>query len=195
MLTRQMMSILLLLFGFRSELVAQGLTLHVGDIPPVLQCSTVIPDFSGSLRWNTLRGKTVILDFWATWCPPCIASIPRLDSMVEEFRNKSVVFYSITYEPATVVTPFLLKHPMKSTVCLDKDFATFRSYKAWGIPMVVIVSKTGTIAAIIHPSRLTADVIRTVVSGKVPKVEQAQGWSDPQGAEKYFRSTISREKK
>jgi thiol-disulfide isomerase/thioredoxin len=176
-------------------LFAQDLILKVGEKPPALNCTPLDHGFNRILQWKEMKGSVVILDFWATWCPPCIASIPRLDSLVEEFKDQPVVFCSITYEPATIVAPFLKKHPMNTTVCLDKDFTTFRSYKAWGIPMIVLVNKTGTIAAVIHPSHLTGDVIREVLSGSNPNVEQAQGWSDPKGAEKYFRSTMTTKKK
>jgi thiol-disulfide isomerase/thioredoxin len=173
------------------DLLAQDLILKVGEKPPSLLCKPLNPNFTGSLLWKHLKGTVVIVDFWATWCPPCIASIPRLDSLVEDFRDQPVRFLSITYEPETIVTPFLAKHPMNSAVCIDKDFATFRSYKAWGIPMAVLVNKSGIIAAVVHPSRLTSEMIREVLSGATPRVEQAHGWSDPKGAEQYFRSTIS----
>jgi hypothetical protein len=61
--------------------------------------------------------------------------------------------------------------------------------------MIVLVNKMGIIAGVIHPSKLTSSVIQTVLSGKTPAVEQEKGWPDPEGAETYFRSTVSEKKK
>ena len=56
--------------------------------------------------------------------------------------------------------------------------------------MVYILDAEGRVAAVVHPSKLTADVIRSVLAGKVPDVEQHPGWKDPAGAAKYFREQL-----
>ena len=56
--------------------------------------------------------------------------------------------------------------------------------------MIVIVNQKGQIASVIHPNYLTNELIHEVLAGKIPKVEQAQAWPDPEGAEEYFRSLV-----
>ena len=59
------------------------------------------------LKWTDFHGQVVVLDFWATWCSPCIESVPHLNALVIEFEDKPVKFVSITYEPESLVKAFL----------------------------------------------------------------------------------------
>ncbi len=142
------------------------------------------------LTWQDLEGRVVVIDFWATWCPPCKESIPHMNQLVKAFAGEPVTFLALTYEPARMLAGFLKKHPMDSAVVLDNDFATFKAYSAWGIPDVVVVNREGRIAARVHPKNLTEAVIREVLAGKMPAIEVSKPWHDPEGAEEYFRSTI-----
>lgn len=169
----------------------QELTLQPGDEPPKLDFKLLgqkEPD--KALTWANFKNQVVVLDFWATSCPPCIEAIPKMNELVEAFKDKPVRFFSITYEPGHMVRPFLKKYPMQASVGIDNDFAMFRSFTAFGIPMVVLVNKAHRIAAVIHPKYLTTKVIEDVLAGKSPDVKQHEGWKDPAGAEAYFRSLI-----
>ena len=193
---KKMFKLFLLILGlsFHKPLLSQDLTLKVGDKTPELNFRKIGQTVDAeNVTWEDYKGQLVIIDFWATWCPPCIESIPHLNKLVEEFKNQPVSFLSITYEPESMIKPFLKKHPMKSTIGSDNDFAMFKSYKAWGIPMIAIVNKEGFIAGIVHPTKLTTELIETVLAGEIPDVEQAKGWPDPEGAEEYFRSLIEKE--
>ena len=103
--------------------------LKPGDRPPALQLKTLDGE---SLTWTDLKGHAVVLDFWATWCAPCIKAIPHLNAFVEEFAGQPVRFISVTYENESVVRPFLAKHPLRTVVGLDEGCGMFRSFKAWG---------------------------------------------------------------
>lgn len=170
---------------------AQNLILSVGDTPPALDFRTyqASPD-DKQITWESLKERVVVIDFWATWCAPCREAIPKLNQLVEDFAGDPVTFISITYEPEKMIKPFLEKYPLKTTVGIDNDFHMFKSFKAWGIPMVIIVSQKQRIAAVIHPNYLSKEVISGVLAGKVPQVKPHEGWPDPEGAEKYFRSLI-----
>jgi thiol-disulfide isomerase/thioredoxin len=137
--------------------------------------------------WQALEGRVVIVDFWATWCTPCIESIPRLNDLHARFQQEKVTFFSVTYEPPPYVREFLKKHPIASEVGVDDSFDTFKTFQAWGIPVIFIFDSKGKLVATTHPNNLTPEVISAALRGEIPQVKQAVPWSDPAGAESYFR--------
>ena len=144
--------------------------------------------------WDELRGQVVVADFWATWCEPCVAAIPHLNGLRKQLANERVQFFAITYEPPAKVRAFLVKHPIDTVVGIDHDLSTFSSFIAWGIPMSVVLDRNGKVAAVIHPKDLTAEVIRTVLAGRLPDVPPHPGWDDPPGAAKYFREQLEQDR-
>lgn len=185
----------LLILVVTVSLYGQKLPLQVGDKPPKLDFKRLKQGSSDEpVTWKRLKNQVVIIDFWATWCPPCIKSFPHLNQLFREFEDKPVTFLSITYEPRNMVQPFLEKYKLDTIIGIDNDFAMFKSYGAWGIPMVVIVNQKGRIVSVIHPNYLTNELIQEVLAGKIPKVKQTEAWPDAEGAEGYFRSLIKPEK-
>ncbi len=176
-----------------SSLHSQEVVLAVGSAAPEIQFSEYGNNTSGLINWENFEEDVVLIDFWATWCAPCIKSIPHLNELSETFADSSVAFISLTYEPPHMIAPFLKKHPLKTIVASDADFTTFKAYNAWGIPMVAMINKARKIAGVVHPSELTADMVRDVLAGKIPATPQAKPWPDPAGAEEYFRSLIKPE--
>lgn len=162
--------------------------------PALLKLGTERPALSLQLlsgekapTWQALEGRVVIMDFWATWCTPCIESIPRLNDLHAKFEHESVTFFSITYEPPQYVREFLKEHPIASEIAIDDSFDTFKRFQAWGIPVIYIFDSKGKLVATTHPNNLTPEVITAALRGEVPQVKQATPWSDPAGAENYFR--------
>ena len=116
--------------------------------------------------WDALKGKVVVLEFWATWCGPCIAAVPHLNELAEEFDTQRVLFIAITDEQESVVQPFLRRKSMNAWVGLDTDRSMFKDYGVSGIPHTVIVGTNGLIAAVTHPDGLSATHIKNVLAGK-----------------------------
>ena len=153
----------------------------VGDLAPPLGLEHLqqAPD-DARATWEALRGKIVILEFWATWCGPCIAAIPHINELHDEFKD-DVVFIAITYEEPDDPAVSLLFEKRKYDTWLgyDTDNALHRAMGISGIPTTVVVDGYGRIAAITHPNRLTPDLIRQFMTGhrEVPRplpVEQDQ---------------------
>jgi thiol-disulfide isomerase/thioredoxin len=160
--------------------------LPVGTRRPLLDVATL--NAGHHPTWSELSGKVVVVDFWATWCAPCIASFPKLNEMKSQFSGKPVEFLSVSYETRGQVEPVLRKFPLQTTVSLDNDLRTFKAFNAWGIPSVFVFDKKGSLAAVIYPEDLSAALIQTVLDGGIPKVEQEKAWDDPAGAEASFRA-------
>jgi thiol-disulfide isomerase/thioredoxin len=100
---------------------------------------------------SKLRGKTVILDFWATWCGPCLASFPTLKIAVEKYaKEKDVVFLFVNaWENAKDkkknAADFITKNNYPFRVLLDDKDKVITAFEVSGIPTKFIIDKRGNI--------------------------------------------------
>jgi thiol-disulfide isomerase/thioredoxin len=114
--------------------------------------------------WPSLKGKTVILEFWATWCGPCVASIPHLNQLAASLDSHKFVFISIDDEDAAVVEAFLHKRKMAGWVGLDPNAATFRAFGVDARPAAIVVDRFGRIASVTTSDKLTEENLITIAS-------------------------------
>jgi thiol-disulfide isomerase/thioredoxin len=92
------------------------------------------------------KGQVVVLDFWATWCGPCVASLPKLDEMAKQKASDGVRFYAINIqEEQDKVAKFVKEKGWSLPVLLDSDASVAQSYKAQAIPMTVVIGKDGVV--------------------------------------------------
>ncbi|MFI5363075.1 MAG: TlpA family protein disulfide reductase [Elusimicrobiota bacterium] len=111
-----------------------------------------------------LKGKVVYLEFWATWCAPCVAGIPHMNRLVDAFKGEPVVFLSVTDEPAAKIEAFIKTHEMKAWVGVEAESAV----KAYGVesrPAGFLIGKDGTFLAEISPQQLTEQELRDALAG------------------------------
>lgn len=109
-------------------------------------------------------GKPVLLEFWATWCRPCLAAVPHLNSLHDEF-GEDINFIAITQEPRSVAAPVLEEHHMKSAVVSDtKQGTTHKVFGVWVIPRTFILSPDRVVLWTGHPTRLNSEIIQEVLS-------------------------------
>lgn len=93
------------------------------------------------------QGKTVILDFWATWCPPCVFQVPELNKLHEAHRAAGdlvVIGIAVDVEGETVVRPWAVEHEMAYTVAIGDEKLAAR-FGALGFPTLVVVAPDGSI--------------------------------------------------
>ena len=110
-----------------------------------------IKDLQGkTVSLKDLKGKVVVMDLWATWCPPCRASLPHLDKLYEETKPKGVVIYAVNeQEEKADVENFIKQTNLKVPVLLDSDGAVGQAYRASGIPETVVIGKDGKVKKVI----------------------------------------------
>jgi len=91
----------------------------------------------------------VVLDFWATWCGPCVQELPILAEVAKEYQGKGVVFCAVNQrEKAEKVRKFLKENTLQIDVALDAEGEAGASYHAEAIPMLVLIDKKGTVRAV-----------------------------------------------
>ena len=153
--------------------LALGAPPKIGDPAPELAIETLLKGPTGNdLSWEALRGQATVLEFWATWCGPCVAAIPHFNELAEEFSDQPVRFLSITDEEESTIEPFLDSQPISGWVGLDLDRSVFRDYGVLGIPATVMVDKEGVIQAVTHPQHVTRTALLDLVAGRRPDVPE-----------------------
>jgi len=105
----------------------------------------------GKLDLESYKSKNVVvLDFWATWCPPCRKALPIISDVTKSYEDKGVKFFAIDLkEDPAKVQAYLTEQNLNINVALDKDGAIATKYAVEGIPQSVIVGKDGVVK-IVH---------------------------------------------
>lgn len=117
-----------------------------------------------------LKGKIVILDFFATWCGPCRKAMPILAEVAKEYADKDVVLYAVDLkEPKAKVAGFIKQMGWDINVLLDEDGAVAGAYAVRGIPQTVIIGKDGNVASVhvgMQPKRVLTEELDGLIKGK-----------------------------
>lgn len=108
-----------------------------------------LTDLTGQ-KWSrkALTGKVVLVNFWATWCPPCRKEMPDLDALYKRFKDKGLVILAISDEEAKVVQPFIAtEQKVTYPILLDPEGKVNKQFGVDGIPKTFIYNRAGKLAA------------------------------------------------
>jgi thiol-disulfide isomerase/thioredoxin len=100
----------------------------------------------GNVVLSEMKGRVVLLEFWATWCPPCRASIPGIERLHEKYKDKGVVVLAVSMDDNgwDAVQSFVKENGIKYTVLKgNEDIA--EKYQVRSIPMLLVIDKEGKI--------------------------------------------------
>lgn len=99
------------------------------------------------VRLADLRGKIVLLDFWATWCPPCRHELPTIEALSRKYKDRNVLVFGINDEEVKTAKHFLEQHYPDLATLHDGDGKVHRLYGCFSIPTVLVIDGTGKIVA------------------------------------------------
>jgi peroxiredoxin len=107
-----------------------------------------LTDLEGkSWRLKSLEGKVVLVNFWATWCPPCRKEMLDLDALYKRFRRQGLVILAISDEDAGKVKPFIGEKRISYTVLLDPGRKVNTLFNVTGIPKTFTYDRSGKLVA------------------------------------------------
>lgn len=99
---------------------------------------------------ESLRGKVIFLNVWATWCGPCREEMPSMQTLYEDFKNnKDFVMLAVSQDTKgrSVVAPYVEKNGYHFTILLDPDNKVSATYEMSGVPETFIIDRKGQIVA------------------------------------------------
>jgi peroxiredoxin len=144
--------------------------------PAAVEVGRPAPDFTSTgpdgrpVGLAGYRGKVVLLNIWATWCPPCVDEMPSLEKLYREFKGESfaLLAVSIDSEGIAAVAPFMTKHGLTFPALIDSQALIQTTYEITGVPETFIIDKKGILVRkIIGPLDWTApevlDYIRNLI--------------------------------
>lgn len=164
--------IVIIVFACCSRLAAQpgngaAGTLAQGTMVPDVTINKLINYSAASAKFSDFKGKWIILDFWATWCGPCVKMIPRIDSLQREFKS-SVQFISVTDQKKSVVESFFDRlengHSFRLVECVE-DTVLSRLFGMAALPHFAWIDPTGKYVAFSSDAVINSASIRSVLNG------------------------------
>ncbi len=137
---------------YASRLEALGF--YVFPAPEPLPAFTVKTLAGADASLEVLSGKMVLLNFWATWCPPCKEEMPSIQKLHDEMKGTKFQVFAISVgEKASTVTDFVKASPFTFPMYLDESGAASAPFAGRGIPTTFILDKQGRAIAGIVGSR------------------------------------------
>ena len=122
---------------------------------------------------EVLAGKNVILEFWGTHCGPCISAIPHLNELASTYGGPETLFVSLSPEDSRAIERFLEKRPIKGSVAVDRERATFDAYGIRSIPRTFLIDAKGLLRWHGHPNHFKAELLETFLrEDRVPEVAE-----------------------
>lgn len=112
------------------------------------------PDFTledmkgGQVSMGKLKGSPVFLNFWATWCRPCLEEMPDIVKISQTYEQKGLKVFAVnSQEDKKTVEKFLANQGIDIPVLLDKEGSVMKLYKVFGLPVSYFIHKDGKVAA------------------------------------------------
>ncbi len=146
--------IILIIFGLVIGGTPAGTDLWASDVRP--DEGHFAPDFAlrtlegNTVRLSEYRGQRVVLiNFWATWCPPCRLEMPTMQQIYSEYKAKGFEILAVNIEPNAKqeIRDFIRELRLTFPIALDPDMKVSRKFRVIGLPVSILIDRQGIIRA------------------------------------------------
>jgi thiol-disulfide isomerase/thioredoxin len=154
---------LLILIILSNNLFAQE-KLTIGEKAPKINITDYVLNVP---KDRNLNNKFIVLEFWATWCAPCLKAVPHLNELQNKYKKrKDLMFLSITNEKPEKIKRTIDKVKFETIVVCDESKETDKNFKITGIPQTILIDNKGVLKWIGHPMDLNEEIINNLLKGK-----------------------------
>jgi cytochrome c biogenesis protein CcmG, thiol:disulfide interchange protein DsbE len=113
---------------------------------------------------SELKGNAVLVNLWATWCPPCRAEMPAIDKMYKEYKDQGFVVLAVnmTYQDdPTSVAPFIQEHALTFPILLEETGSVGAAYQLRSLPSSYFINRAGIIQEVVIGGPMSEALLRT----------------------------------
>ena len=135
------------------------------------------PDFTlqtvegQTITLSELRGQAVLVNLWATWCPPCKAEMPAIQKMYEEYKDRGFVVLALdmTYQDSpSAVSPFIQEYGLTFPVLLDETGNVAEKYELRSLPSSFFIDRNGIIKEVVIGGPMAEALLHTRIESILP---------------------------
>ncbi len=139
--------------------------------PPSPQTGFTAPDFTldilggGTVSLSDLRGQAVLVNFWATWCPPCRAEMPAIQRVYDRYRDQGFTVLAVDLQESDAqVAAFAEDMGLTFPILMDRDGSVFARYRVMALPSTFFVDRDGIIRELTVGGPMTEAFIESQVT-------------------------------
>lgn len=147
-------------------------TIQQAEPPPNPKEGFTAPDFTlellegGEITLSDLRGKPVIINFWATWCGPCREEMPAIEKIYRDYRDLGLVVIGLnltSQDTEQAVTAFIQEFGLTFPIALDRNASVSRRYQLKGLPTTYFIDSQGVIQSVVVGGPMSEALIQSKV--------------------------------
>ena len=131
-----------------STLSNTAFAVEEGELAPDFSLPSIYAD-QPAVSLKALRGKTVYVDFWASWCAPCLISLPQYNDMYHKYKDQGLEIIAISVDnPIEDGLDFLIDTPLDFLIPADPDGDIAELFQVFGMPTSYLIEPDGTVSLV-----------------------------------------------